>query len=77
MWAKVERVGGRRKGARLGGSESEKGYVRARASLCFRRNVMLKKADMQKTSLSGVAMVTNHLCSCLPHTKGLYNLVTR
>ena len=29
-----------------------------RASLCFRRNMMLKRADRQKRSLSGVAMVT-------------------
>lgn len=54
------------------------GGVREGESLCFKRNMMLKKTDRQKTSVSAVAMETlNHLCSCLPNIKGLYNLVTR
>lgn len=66
-----ESAGERRKGQDLGERESEGETVRVREregervkkrerreSLCFKRNVMLKKADRQKTSQSGVAMVT-------------------
>ena len=38
--------------------ESEEVSVNVRDSFCFKRNMMLKKADRQKTSRSVVAMVT-------------------
>ena len=51
----LRELGQRQRVQRRGEKE---GSVCERASLCFRRNMMLKRADKQKISLSGVAMVT-------------------
>lgn len=42
---------------------------RGRESLCFKRNMMLKKADRQKTSPSVVAMVTTICVLAYPTPK--------
>lgn len=50
--------GGRNGRGREKERESEEVSMIVRDSFCFKRNMMLKKADRQKTSQSVVAMVT-------------------